>query len=54
MIDFKRSRWRLFRVISISNSIFGGGNRIGFLNISVIINDVCVLCFGRNDDGLFT
>ena len=51
---FKRSRWRLFRVISISNSIFGGGNRIGFLNISVIINDVCVLCFGRNDDGLFT
>ena len=49
---FKRSRWCLFRVISISN--FGGGNGIGFLNISVIINEVCVLCFGRNDDGLFT
>ena len=53
MTNFKCSRWSLFRVISISNSIFGSGNRIGFLNISMIIHEVCVLCLGRNDDGLF-
>lgn len=53
VIDFKHSRWCLFRVISISNSIFGGGNGICFCNISVIIYEICGLCLGRNDDGLF-
>ena len=53
VIDFKHSRWCLFRVISISNSIFGGGNRIGFLNISMIIHEICGLSFWWDNDGLF-